>query len=138
MAHNPAGAWALRAAIGQLDDRLPRTLVFSCLADKQLDEMARILFPLFDATSGDLERRGDHIVLAPIDNPRAASVHDLLETAHRLDVPVHAAPHLPGALSQAWTLTRADGVIVVTGSVYLVGAVRELALTAYGTPSGVA
>lgn len=126
VAHNPAGAWALRAALAQLDSRQPRTLLFSCLADKQLEEMARILFPLFDPTSGDPERIRDHIVLAPIDNPRAASLHDLLEVAHRLDVPVHAAPHLRGALQQARALT-ADGVIVATGSVYLVGALRELA-----------
>ena len=128
VAHNPAGAWALRAALSQLDEALPRTLLFSCLADKQLEEMARILFPLFDATSGDPARRGDHIVLAPIDNPRAASVPDLLATAHRLDVPVHAAPHVPGALKQARALTPKNGIIVVTGSVYLIGAVRELAL----------
>lgn len=127
VAHNPAGAWALRAALSQVDEHRSRTLLFSCLADKQLDEMARILFPLFDATSGDPARRRDHIVLAPIDNPRAASVQDLLEAAHRLDVAVHAAPHLPGALNQARSLTPPDGMIVVTGSVYLVGAVRELA-----------
>ena len=126
VAHNPAGAWALRAALAQLDSRQPRTLLFSCLADKQVEEMARILFPVFDPTSGDPERTRDHIILAPIDSPRAASIHDLLEVAHRLDVPVHAAPHLRGALQQARALTP-EGVIVATGSVYLVGAIRELA-----------
>ena len=133
VAHNPAGAWALRAALAQLDSRQPRTLLFSCLADKQLEEMARILFPLFDSTSGDPERVGDHIILAPIDNPRAASLHDLLEVAHRLDVPVHAAFHLRGALQQARALTP-EGVIVATGSVYLVGAIRQLAAADTASP----
>src|ERR1017187_6173291 len=48
VAHNPAGAWALRAAIATLPEDRPRTLVFSCLRDKDLTEMSRILFPLFD------------------------------------------------------------------------------------------
>ena len=128
VAHNPAGAWTLRAALAQLPEAQPRTLIFSCLADKQIDEMARILLPLFDPTSGDPARRRDHIVLAPIPNPRAATVEQLLAAAHRLDIPAHAAPHLAGALGQAEVLTPHDGVIVATGSVYLIGALRELAL----------
>jgi dihydrofolate synthase/folylpolyglutamate synthase len=55
-------------------------------------------------------------------------VEELLVAAHRLDVPAHAAPHLPGALAQAEAVTPRDGVIVATGSVYLVGELRELVL----------
>ena len=128
VAHNPAGAWTLRAALSQLPEHRPRTLIFSCLADKDIREMASILFPLFDSTSGDPARRRDHIVLAPIANVRAATADDLLAVAHALDVPAHVAPHLAGALHQAETLTPPDGVIVATGSVYLVGALRGLAL----------
>ncbi len=128
VAHNPAGAWALRAALAQLPEGRPRTLIFSCLADKQIDEMARILLPLFDPTSGDPARRRDHIVLAPIANPRAATVAQLLTVAHGLEIPAHAAPHLPGALQQAEALTPPEGVIVATGSVYLIGELRALAL----------
>lgn len=129
VAHNPAGAWTLRAALAQLPDDRPRTLLFSALADKQIDEITRILLPLFDPTSGDPHRRRDHIVLAPIPNPRAATVEQLQAAAHALDIPVHAAPHLAAALGQARALTPPDGVVVVTGSVYLVGAVRALALS---------
>jgi dihydrofolate synthase/folylpolyglutamate synthase len=127
VAHNPAGAWTLRAAIAQLPEAQPRTLLFSCLRDKDLGEMAQILFPLFDASSGDLERRKDHIVFAPIDNPRAAAIDDLLAAAHALDIPAHAAPHLAAALAQARAVTPPDGLIIATGSVYLVGAIRRLA-----------
>ena len=130
VAHNPAGAWTLRAALAQLPEAMPRTLIFSCLADKQIDEMAQILLPLFDSTSGDPSRAHDHILLAPIQNPRAATIDALLAAAHRLDVPAHAAPHLPGALAQAEAVTPPDGVIVATGSVFLVGELRELALAA--------
>lgn len=128
VAHNPAGAWTLRSALATLPESQPRTLIFSCLRDKDLSEMARILFPLFDSSGGDSLRRGDHIVLAPIASPRAADVKDLIAAAHALGVPAHAAPHLPAALGQARQITPAGGLIVVTGSVYLVGEVRELAL----------
>ena len=126
VAHNPAGAWTLRAALAQLPEEMPRTLIFSCLADKQIDEMAQVLLPLFDSTSGDLARARDHVILAPIQNPRAATVEELLAAVQRLDVPAHAAPHLAGALAQAEAVTPKDGVIVATGSVYLVGELRKL------------
>jgi dihydrofolate synthase/folylpolyglutamate synthase len=128
VAHNPAGAWTLRAALAQLPDAMPRTLIFSCLADKQIDEMAQVLLPLFDPSSGDPAGARDHVIFAPIQNPRAANVEDLLAAAHRLDVPAHAAPHVPAALAQAQAVTPSEGVIVVTGSVYLVGELRALAL----------
>ena len=106
---------------------MPRTLLFSCLRDKDLAEISRILFPLFDsAADGDPDRRRDHVVLSPISNARAAQVDDLLEAAHRLGVPAHAAPHLAGALRQAQQITPADGIIIATGSVYLVGDLRAL------------
>lgn len=126
VAHNPAGAWTLRAAIAQLPSTQPRTLLFSCLRDKDLAEMAQILFPLFDSSSTDPERRHDHIVLAPIANPRAAHVDDLLAQAHRLDIPAHAAPHLHAALTEAQAITPPGGLILATGSVYLVGELRHL------------
>jgi dihydrofolate synthase/folylpolyglutamate synthase len=125
VAHNPAGAWALRAAIATLAEDRPRTLIFSCLRDKDLAEMARILFPLFDANGG---RPRDHIVFAPIDNPRAASIEDLLNSARALQIPAHAVHSSIEALALARGLTPAGGLIVATGSIYLVGAVREAAL----------
>ena len=128
VAHNPAGAWTLRAALAQLPEDRPRTLIFSCLRDKQVKELAQVLFPLFDSTSGDPLRARDHIVLAPIQNARATTVDELLAAAKAMDVPAHAAPHLPGALMQARAITPPDGIIVATGSVFLVGELRALAL----------
>lgn len=128
VAHNPAGAWALRAALAQLPEDRPRTLIFSCLADKQIIEMAQILFPLFDAASGDPARSRDHIILAHINNPRAASVEDLRAAAVKLDVPVTSAESASAALEQANILTPRDGIIVITGSLYLIAELRPLAL----------
>jgi dihydrofolate synthase/folylpolyglutamate synthase len=127
VAHNPAGAWTLRAAIAALPEAQPRTLLFSCLRDKDLTEMARILFPLFDSTGG---RPHDHIVFAPIENARAASVDEMLRAARAMDVPAHAANDVVEALALARRLTPAGGLIVATGSIYLVGALRELVVGA--------
>jgi dihydrofolate synthase/folylpolyglutamate synthase len=129
VAHNPAGAWALRSAIAGLPAAQPRTLLFSCLRDKDVREMARILFPLFDSSAdGDPARRRDHIVLAPIPSPRAAAVDELSAVAAELGVAADASADVPGALRLAQRLTPPGGFIVASGSVYLVGAVREAAL----------
>ncbi|HXC96877.1 MAG TPA: folylpolyglutamate synthase/dihydrofolate synthase family protein [Edaphobacter sp.] len=127
VAHNPAGAWTLRAAIAQLPESQPRTLLFSCLRDKNLKEMAQILFPLFDSTSTDPARLHDQILFAPIDNPRAASLEDLQAAALSLDIPAHTAPNLAAAFEQAQAVTPPNGILIATGSVYLVGDIRHLA-----------
>ena len=132
VAHNPAGAWTLRAAISQLPEDLPRTLIFGCLADKQIDEMEQVLLPLFDSTSGDPARARDHVILVPVHNSRAATIEELAAAAERLAVPFHAASDLRDALQQAQSLTPVDGVIVATGSIFLVGELRALALTQAG------
>jgi folylpolyglutamate synthase/dihydropteroate synthase len=126
VAHNPAGAWTLRAALAQLPDEMPRTLLFSCLRDKDLREMSQILLPLFDRSSPD--RPNDHVVLAPIDSPRAASLEDLKAAARDLEVPVETAPALKEAFAKARELTPSNGLIIATGSVYLIGALRSLIL----------
>jgi dihydrofolate synthase/folylpolyglutamate synthase len=128
VAHNPAGAWALRAALAQLPESMPRTLIFSCLADKPIEEMAQVLLPLFDSASGDPARARDHVILAPIQNPRAASADDLLAAARKLDVPAEGVSDLPAALLLAEAVTPQDGLIVATGSVFLVGEIRSLLL----------
>jgi dihydrofolate synthase/folylpolyglutamate synthase len=127
VAHNPAGAWALRAAIAALPEARPRTLLFSCLRDKDLTELARILFPLFDSTGG---RPRDHIVFAPIHNARAATVDEMMSAARALDIPAHGASDAAEALALARSLTPEGGLVIATGSIYLVGAVREAALGA--------
>ena len=78
--HNPAGAWALRAAVSHLDRGQPLTLVFGCLKDKPAVELAQILFPLFGK-----------VMLTPVDSPRSASVEDLLAAAATTGSEVEAA-----------------------------------------------
>ena len=123
VAHNPAGAWALRAAIATLPEDRPRTLIFSCLRDKDLTEMSRILFPLFDAPAAS--RVQHHIVLTHLDSPRAAGLDDLVAAARALSIPAEVAHDPAAALELARSITPAGGLIIATGSIYLVGAVRE-------------
>ena len=133
VAHNPAGAWALRAAVrGILEAHQPRLLIFSCLRDKRLNEMAQILFPLFD-----------EVIVTPIHNPRAAALDDLLAAAAATGTPAFAADSVSDALRLARehmtqnrvTQNHVTGVAVISGSVYLVGEARTLLLSGESGPS---
>jgi dihydrofolate synthase / folylpolyglutamate synthase len=120
VAHNPAGAWALRSGLRAILEReaeagRPRTLVFSCLKDKPVAELAQILFPLFD-----------RVIFAPIASPRATPVDALLAAAGTTGTPAEAAPTMHAALQHASSDNQA--VVVVSGSVYLVGNARALVL----------
>ena len=129
VAHNPAGAWTLRAALAQVPEELPRTLIFSCLRDKDIREMTQILLPLFDSSSPD--RPHDHILFASISSPRAASLEELSAAAHDLDVPASTMPSVAEALAEARRITPANGLIVATGSIFLVGELRTLVVGQY-------
>jgi dihydrofolate synthase/folylpolyglutamate synthase len=118
VAHNPAGAWALRAGLSGLlgDEGKPRILIFSCLRDKPVAEMAQILFPLFD-----------HVIVAPMHTARAAATPDLLAAARATGTPATVAESVSDALQTAEKKID-DGTIVVSGSVYLVGEARSILL----------
>ena len=122
VAHNAAGAWALRAglrdSVPDFDTR-PRTLVFSCLRDKPVAELGQILFPLFDK-----------VVFAPIHSPRATPVEDLLATAAATGTPALVAESAAKALQLArGTHAYPGSVVVISGSVYLVGDARTLLMS---------
>ena len=46
VAHNPAGAWALRAALSERYGDRPLIFVFGAMRDKAISEMTEILFPV--------------------------------------------------------------------------------------------
>jgi dihydrofolate synthase/folylpolyglutamate synthase len=115
VAHNPAGAWALRSGLSALlsADR-PRLLIFSCLRDKPVAEIAQILFPLFD-----------QVIFAPIHSLRAATIESLEEAARSTGTPSLSATSVQQALQ--WAGERCNGALaVISGSVYLVGEARAL------------
>ena len=110
-AHNVAGALALRAYLDAFVTQ-PVTLIFGAMADKNLEQMAAILFPV-----------ADRLVLAHMSNPRAATI-ETLKTLVPESTPIHAAESAAAALTVAKEITPADGLICITGSLYLVGDVQ--------------
>jgi len=117
VAHNPAGAWALRAGLRDaLQVNGSKTLIFSCLRDKPVAEMAQILFPLFD-----------RVIVAPIHTARGAALDDLLTSAKATGTRAIAVDSVGDAVCAAQK-GSAGGVAVVAGSVYLVGEARGLLL----------
>lgn len=118
VAHNPAGAWTLRSGLNHYnpadDDGSSRTLLFGCLRDKAIQEMAQILFPLFG-----------QVVLTPVHSPRAAAPGELMDAAQMVGVPATAVESSAEGLALALERTAQDNLLVCTGSVYLVGAVRQ-------------
>jgi len=146
VAHNPAGAWSLRSglhdALGE-DDSRPWVLVFSCLRDKPVQELGQILFPLFK-----------QVIFTPIHSPRATPIEDLMAAARATRTPAVAAGSVPEALdlalrvvegSESASLPGAGSVrmydfnraaqrqvkpvIVISGSVYLVGEARGIVMS---------
>jgi dihydrofolate synthase/folylpolyglutamate synthase len=118
VAHNPAGAWALRSALSELFDGRPLTFVFGAMRDKAIPEMAEILFPL-----------ADRVIAAPANNPRSASPEDIRVAAGRVAVELESATNVAAALHRAREVTGKNGLVVVTGSIYIVGeAMRALGL----------
>lgn len=115
-AHNVAGAEALLA---YLDDFVaePITLIFGAMSDKNVGEIAKILFP-----------KADEIILTRPSNARAMAADDLarfLPTSVNID-DVMQTNSVVEAISVAKKLVSKDGIILVTGSLYLVGEVRKL------------
>jgi dihydrofolate synthase/folylpolyglutamate synthase len=113
-AHNQEGARLLRL---YLDSRHEREihLVFGVLKDKDIRRMGRELFPL---------ARSLHI--APLKNPRSADPGDIARN-YRGDasrVRIHRSSR--AALRAAWQECSRQGLVVVTGSLYLLGELLPL------------
>ena len=110
VAHNPAGAWALRSALSERYGDRPLIFVFGAMRDKAISEMAEILFPVAQSV----------IVTRP-NNPRSATPEEIREAGRRTGAEIEAIAEVPAALERARALAGAGEAIVVTGSIYLVG-----------------
>jgi dihydrofolate synthase / folylpolyglutamate synthase len=110
-AHNPAGAEALRQYLDEHVD-VPITLVFGAMKDKKLADIAQLLFP-----------RATQLIITAPQNPRAAEPEHLRKLAmdHLSPAKIHVAVPSGAAMSKAKELTPYEGLICVTGSLYLVG-----------------
>jgi dihydrofolate synthase/folylpolyglutamate synthase len=115
VAHNPAGAWALRSALSERYDNRPLIFVFGAMRDKAISEMTEILFPL-----------AHRVIATRPDNPRAASPEEIQQAGSRTGADIEAVAEVREALERARAAAGSDAVIVVTGSIYLVGEAMRL------------
>ena len=115
VAHNPAGAWALRSTLSAWYADRPLTFIFGAMRDKAIGEMAEILFPL-----------AERVIATRADNPRSAAPDEIREAASRTSARVEEAPDVAAAIKLARTSARPDAVVVITGSIYIVGEAMRL------------
>ena len=115
VAHNPAGAWALRSTLSAAYWERPLTFIFGAMRDKAIGEMAEILFPL-----------AERVIATHADNPRSASTEEIRQAASRTSTPVEEAADVAAAIAMACTSPRPGTVVVITGSIYIVGEAMRL------------
>lgn len=115
-AHNIGGATTLAAFISEYEKR-PVTMVFGAMNDKSVGEILAILTPL-----------AEKVVLTEPSNSRSLSYDELLE-----QMPVgfskeqtFAADSVKNAIEIAEAISSSDGIILVTGSLYLVGELKAI------------
>ena len=111
-AHNPAGARALARYLEQFYPHRKLWLIYGAMRDKSVEEIAGILFPL----------AGELIFTAP-DYSRALRPEALREIAGRGRVAASVEEALKIAEADA------DDLIVITGSLFLVGEARRIFFT---------
>ncbi|MBI3181302.1 MAG: bifunctional folylpolyglutamate synthase/dihydrofolate synthase [Myxococcales bacterium] len=116
-AHNPGGAFALARALDELYPGREVHLVFGVLADKDYRAILRALLPLCAS-----------VQLAPVKSPRALPPERCLAEAAALCPAVRAHPTPALALAAATELAGEQGLVLVAGSLYLVGELRSLLL----------
>lgn len=110
-AHNPPAMKALLDAIGSSNlKHKPKTFLFSCYKDKDYSQMAK-----------QISRVADEVCLCPLGGERAASVTDLRSAFKGVKGPVRVFKSFEHALVGALRDTPSDGLLVITGSLVLVG-----------------
>ncbi|MGA8501817.1 MAG: folylpolyglutamate synthase/dihydrofolate synthase family protein [Candidatus Sulfotelmatobacter sp.] len=114
VAHNPAGAWALRSALSERYEDRPLIFVFGAMRDKAISEMTEILFPL-----------AERVIATRPENPRAALPEEIQRAARRTGVDVEIVEDVKLALERARVLAGTKATVVITGSIYLVGEVMR-------------
>jgi dihydrofolate synthase/folylpolyglutamate synthase len=94
--------------------------VFGVMRDKAVQEITEILFPL-----------AGHVIVTHANNPRSASPDEIRQAAARVAVgtDIEEAEDVASALDRARKVAGRTGLVVVTGSIYVVGeAMRILAV----------
>ncbi len=103
-------------------------MIFAAMNDKDLAEIAEILFPL-----------ADNLILTAPDNPRSAAVEYLKEHAEKIidKSKITLAPNVADALDAATRINSTYSnvkhpFVCITGSLYLVGEAQNWLKNQFG------
>ena len=113
-AHNPAGAAALAAALGSDVAGGRRVLLLGVMGDKDVGGIVDALLPAVD-----------DVVATEAPTGRSAPAERLAKLCRLAGREALAEADLPAALAAARACAGDGDVVIVTGSLYLVGAVRD-------------
>ncbi|HML15799.1 MAG TPA: folylpolyglutamate synthase/dihydrofolate synthase family protein [Bryobacteraceae bacterium] len=108
-AHNPAGARALAHYLERFYPHRKRWIIYGAMRDKAVEEIAGILFP-----------RADELMFTAPRSARALRPEALREIARR----GRTAADVGEAIGRVRQEASADDIIVITGSLFLVGEAR--------------
>ncbi|MDI6840337.1 MAG: folylpolyglutamate synthase/dihydrofolate synthase family protein [bacterium] len=114
-AHNVASAWVLRRSITELFNFRRLILVFGVLKDKDKEGIIHVLAPIVD-----------HALVTPIHSPRSSDPYELLEIFRKEGVKAHITKNPITALKLAKEKASPTDLILVSGSMYLVGELLSL------------
>ena len=114
-AHNPDGARALAATVSELLRGHKIILVLGVLRDKEVEGIVGRLVPMSARV----------ITTEPV-SPRAMRASELAEIVGSKMRDVAVEPSIPGALAQALSSAGMKDVVLVAGSIYLVGEARRI------------
>jgi dihydrofolate synthase / folylpolyglutamate synthase len=117
-AHNVEGARMLRDFLAEHFSTRPITLIFGTMADKAIDEMGELLFPI-----------AQKVIVTRVENLRAAEPRRLQEIAAKWHENVPCADDVKQALALAVEATQQNGLICACGSLFLIGEIKEEMLT---------
>lgn len=114
-AHNKASAAALAKVVKETFPHRNCILILGVCKDKDIKGMAIALCPL-----------ASHIILTKADNPRALKPSALLELLRDIHPKITETEDIKEAINYARRLATAEDLILITGSLYLVGEARRL------------
>lgn len=112
--HNPAGGAALADVLTKLNVR-GAVMLLGMMADKDTDGYIKAVAPFFD----------NAVTVTVPGNPRAISSEKLLQKCSGLIKNVFAAPDCGAALDMVFSISEGNAPIVVCGSLYLAGDIRQ-------------
>ncbi|MEO8074390.1 MAG: Mur ligase family protein [Acidobacteriota bacterium] len=115
-AHNVSGAKSLRQYLDEFITQ-PITMIFGSMRDKDLSEIAEILYP-----------KADRLILTKPDNPRSMETLELLKFVPKVfgKENIIIEETVENAVKKAREISSENHLILITGSLYLIGEAQKI------------